>query len=123
MMMLGKPLIKKISDTSFTNIYFKDYSSNIRLRAGDIAYITLTQILSIPLFKIANVQFDVGIYGGYQSGFFEYLNLFSNRVKFQKQLENYYQLNKFKFYLFSENVKQTKICALSHGIKGFYDLE
>ena len=116
-----EPLIKKIADTSFTNLYFKDYSNKIRLRVGDIAYITLEQILFIPTFTIANVQFDVGIYGGYQSGFFEYLNSFSNRIKFQKQLDNYYRTNKFKLVLFNKNEMQIKACAISHNIKGRFD--
>ena len=89
-----KPLIDKISDTSYSNFYFPDINKLTRLKTGDIAYITLKQIISFHNLPKQN-EFDVHICGGYEVDLFTvYFLSFSYRLQFQRQIREEYNQKK-----------------------------
>jgi hypothetical protein len=112
------PLIDKISDTSYSKVKFKDYDKVITLRVGDIAYKCLEQIVFVPVAVISKMQFDVGLCGGYQAYFFTYLSNYSDRLKFQKQLKEYYSKVKLKWE--KDEKSFLNECKRNHGIFGRY---
>jgi hypothetical protein len=112
------PLIDKISDTSYSNVKFKDYDKIITLRTGDIAFICLTQIVFVPVAVISKMQFDVVLCGGYQAYFFTYLSNYLNRLKFQKQMKEYYGKTKLKWE--KDDNSFLDDCKRKHGIFGHY---
>jgi hypothetical protein len=112
------PLIDKISDTSYSKVKFKDYDKVITLRVGDIAYKCLEQIVFVPVAVISKIQFDVGLCGGYQAYFFTYLSNYSDRLKFQKQLKEYYSKVKLKWE--KDEKSFLNECKRNHGIFGRY---
>lgn len=112
-----EPLLEKISDTSYSKVSFED-GDKIILRTGDIAYICLEQIAFIPLFTITKIQMDALFCGGYQSGFFLYLQNYSNRIKFQNQLKAYFKNTKLKWEV--DNKAMQMECKTKRGIYGRY---
>ena len=113
-----EPLINKISDTTYSNYYLYGYGNYVRLRTGDIAYITLTQILSFNSLSIMK-GLDVDICGGYKVDLYVfYLKRYSDRVEFQKQVnENYHQRN-IRWKLM--NKMELTPCEIQHDIIGRY---
>jgi hypothetical protein len=111
-------LLNKISDTTISQIVYHEFTDSIRLRVGDIAYIILEQISFIPTYKITDLEFDVMVHCGYQMGFFDYLGSYKSRLKFQKQLKNYFKTTKLKF---DKNIDlYFRDCFLANGISGKY---
>ena len=92
-----EPLIDKILDTSYSNFYFPDSYSFVketRLRTGDIAYITLSEIISFHDLP-RNGDFDVEICGGYKTDLFLfYLPDYRYRLDFQKAIRHEYREKK-----------------------------
>ncbi len=115
------PLIEKLDDSSWSNAYYKEGKQEYRLHTSVIAYITLNQVLNIPLAKLSGMQFDVLVCGWYPLGMFSYLNKPANMKKLKQSIENYYRNTP----LMRVAIKKDKLnhCASDHGIDGYYDRE
>ena len=114
-----KPLINKILDTTYSNFYFPlANGKSIRLRTGDIAYITLIQIIPFQDFPRRN-EFDQHICGGYETDLYTYyLPNFSYRLEFQKKIKGAYTQQKLKWITARKN--ELTPCEIEHGITGHY---
>ena len=84
-------LINKLDDTSLT--LATDPCKHSRLRVGDLAYLTLKEILPLPFYLVTGMRCDV-IEGNCQLGVFEYIE--NNRAKFKQQVQDYYNGNEKK---------------------------
>lgn len=113
------PLINKILDTTYSNFHFPlADGKSIRLRTGDIAYITLIQIIPFQDLPRRN-EFDQHICGGYETDLYTYyLPNFSYRSEFQKKIKEAYTQQKLKWIPTSKN--ELTPCEIEHGIKGHY---
>jgi hypothetical protein len=75
-------LINSISDTSSTRVS-ACYKQN-QIRKGDIAFMVLSEVRDIPLFKVFRVQFDVyDVNCRYPEGLFDYIEENRELVKNQ----------------------------------------
>lgn len=115
------PLIEKLGDSSWSNAYYKEGNKEYRLHTSVIAYITLNQVLAVPLASLSGMQFDVLVCGWYPHGMLAYLNNTSNMKKMKLAIENYYRNTP----LMRVAIKKDKLnhCASDHGIDGYYDRE
>ena len=111
-------LIDNLDDSTFTTTTDKCKKKN--LTVGDISFLTLKKILPLPFFAVTQIQCDV-IEDGCQLGIFEYVE--TNRLKFQKQVQAYYDKNKDKLKWRQLDSNHLTPCYLKNNIKGqyFYD--
>jgi hypothetical protein len=108
-------LIFKLDDTTIVNSWNNCKGGN--LVVGDLAYLTLWELFSIPFYELTGYQFDV-IRNDCKTGLFEYLQ--TNRTEFKTIIQNYYDKRK-------ANLKWTKIekkyitpCQAKFKINGRY---
>lgn len=110
-------LIDKIADTTMTQARYLNKDND--LRVGDLAYLTLEKIVSLPLARITGMQFCVIEGGGYQRGTFEYIE--ANRQRFREQVQAYYDGKKGKLKWKQIDSNHLTACYISHHINGRYE--
>jgi hypothetical protein len=111
-----QPLIDKLDDTTITSA--KDKCKATNLTVGDIAYLTLEKILSLPFFAVTGMQCDV-IENGCQLGIFEYIE--NNKVKFKGQVQAYYDKKKSTLKWRQLDSNHLTPCYIRNGVKGLYE--
>lgn len=110
-------LIDKIADTTMTQARYLNKDNH--LRVGDLAYLTLEKIVSLPLARITGMQFCVIEGGGYQRGTFEYIE--ANRQRFREQVQAYYDGKKGKLKWKQIDSNHLTACYITHHINGRYE--
>ena len=83
-------LIDKLDDTTATQATYVCKKTN--LCVGDLAYLSLGEILALPFFAVTGMQLDVIDTNGCDQGKFEYIE--ANRKRFKQQIQTYYNTNK-----------------------------
>lgn len=111
-----QPLIDKLDDTTIT--LAKDKCKATNLTVGDIAYLTLEKVLSLPFFAVTGMQCDV-IENGCQLGIFEYIE--NNKVKFKGQVQAYYNKKKNTLKWRQLDSNHLTPCYIKNDIKGLYE--
>ncbi len=109
-------LIDKLGDTTLTKAIDKCKTTN--LQVGDIAYLTLNRILSLPFFALTGMQFDL-FEDGCQIGVFEYIE--TNRPKFKGQVQGYYDKEKDNLTWKQVDSKRLSPCYIKNNINGHYE--
>ncbi|MCX6318586.1 MAG: hypothetical protein NTW29_14935 [Bacteroidetes bacterium] len=108
-------LIDQLADSTMTNA--RDKCKKTNLAFGDIAFLTLKEILPLPFFAVTQVQCDV-IEDGCQLGIFEYIA--ANRLRFRQQVQAYYNRNKNQLKWRQLDSNYLTPCHIQNNIKGIY---
>ena len=109
-------LIDKLGDTTLTKA--TDKCKKTYLRVGDLAYLTLERILSLPFFAVTGMQCDV-MQDGCWIGVFEYIE--ANRPKFKGQVQAYYDKKKVNLKWRKLDRNDLTTCYIKNNIKGQYE--
>lgn len=111
-----QPLIDKLTDTALTRSTEKCKTTG--LRVGDIAYLTLKRIISLPFFAVTGMQCDL-INDGCQIGVFEYIE--SNRPIFKRQVQAYYDKKRDNLIWRQLDSNHLRPCYIKNNINGQYE--
>ncbi len=112
-------LIHAVGDTTRTSTYHA--CKTTPLRAGDIAYLALGEIVAVPFFAITHHQLCVMDENDCMAGLFDYIE--KHRSGFQYQLNSWYSKEgpTLKWYRFSSNDRKVlNRCYGLNEIHGMY---
>ena len=109
-------LIDKLDDTTTTKA--TNVCKKANLRVGDLAYLSLGEMIALPFFSVTGIQLYVMDENGCQIGKFEYIE--SNRKKFKQQVHEYCNNNKAHIkWMESEDFMLTP-CQIENNLHGHY---
>ena len=111
-------LISKMTDTAKTKAI--GHCKKNFLTIGEVAYLTLKEIVDLPLFEITEIEFDVIDTIGCLIGFSDYLQ--ENQQLFQNRVKKWYDKNKSRLVWKRYNSYDLTICQRENGILGYYTL-
>lgn len=115
-------LIKKLTDTTQTNIKF--HCKKTRLNVGEVAQFALTEIANFPAFAVTKMQFDVVIIdektGQGCWSFYDFLFINANKLQYQKDVKTWYEKEKLEYK--AEKISKDKItaCQKLYGIDTYF---
>lgn len=109
-------LIDKLDDATLTSA--TNRCKEGKLTVSDLAYLTLNQLMPVPLYEVTQRQFDVIDTNGCVSGVLEYIA--TDRNRFKAQVKAYYEKNKTRLKLRLFDPEFITPCRKAHGIKGYY---
>ncbi len=113
-------LIAKLSDSTTTTSFVPMFGGYYTV--ADIAYSALEEIVhGIPTFKLLGVKFDKKGCG--YCSYWQHLNSkYSNRLKFQKAVQQWYSKNQSKLVWVASDQVAICDCSAPHPNKGHYEL-
>ncbi|HLP13611.1 MAG TPA: hypothetical protein VK177_16880 [Flavobacteriales bacterium] len=112
-------LIQKISDTTRTNILIPHFGGTYRV--GDIAFRILEElIIKIPKYKLLGAKFDKNGCG--DCAYWNAINGYENRKKFEVNLQKWYDKNKSRF-VWKELKWNGTECNYHNFNKGHYEIK
>ncbi len=109
-------LIDRLGDTTLTKA--KDKCKKTNLCVGDLAYLTLIEIMPLPFMLVTGMQCDV-IENGCQLGVFEYIE--ENRQKFKGQVQTYYDKKSKHLKWVKYDTEDLTPCHIKNKIIGHYE--
>lgn len=114
-------LIDRLDDTTTTPATVPNFGYNYTV--ADIAYVALEEIIhGIPTFKLLGIKFDTKGCG--YCSYWQYLNKSStNRQKFKKAVQKWYDNNKANLIWVSSNDFSSCDCRGQHPNGGHYQLQ
>jgi hypothetical protein len=112
-------LIARLNDNTPTKVSLNCKRTDVKV--GDVCYEVLTEIFEIPTFFVTRLQFDFVDQNGCQHGLYQYFA--SDRLRFKKQILDYYQHFKdhIVFVKYGKDYKNN--CKLTNKILGYYQVE
>ena len=114
-------LIEKLTDTTQTRV--KYHCKKTRLDVGEVSQFALTEIAEFPTFLVTKMQFDVIKPDETGQGcwsFYDFLFINSNKVRYQKDIRNWYDQEKLKYKAEKISKKKSNACQIQYGIDTYY---
>jgi hypothetical protein len=115
-------LIETLTDTTITS--FKIPCRETYLRVGDVSFLLLNEIISVPIARITQNQFDLQFLGcdfGQSVGLFDYLA--KNRVGFNRQLREWFNTYRSIIKKRELSQKEKSSCRAIFGINYCFEIE
>ena len=112
-------LLEKLSDTTLTSTHLKCKLTDVRV--GDLAYVALKEIISIPMFAVTKQQFDTYDGNGCQGRVYVYIE--ENREKFKTQVKNWITNNMAAYRWVRFKPNELSACDRYNKITGMFELD